>query len=162
MRHKNMVILLLVLVGAALSMPTFGQTGIRHSVDNTTNPNTQNATNSDAAVPPTVPGATEGFGQPAIPDVGPSMTTVTGGSSGVAYAVGDPEITVKIKRALYVDGATSGNEIHVTTDDGVVTLTGQVHAQHEALEAARIAQITPGVRAVVNQLIITTNRSANG
>jgi osmotically-inducible protein OsmY len=49
---------------------------------------------------------------------------VTGGSSSVANAVRDTDITVKIKRALYVDAATSGSDIHVTTDNGVVTLTG--------------------------------------
>jgi BON domain len=156
MRHK--VILSMVLVGAAFSMPVFGQTGVPHSVDNTTNPNAQNVTNPDAAVPPIAPGAAVGLGQPATPVEGSSITAVTGGSSNVANAVRDTDITGKIKRALYVDAATSGSDIHVTTDNGVVTLTGQVHVKHEALEAARIAQNTPGVREVVNQLVVTSNR----
>ena len=161
---RSKVILPMVLVGTALSMPVFGETGVPHSVDNTTNPNAQNATNPDAAVPPTAPGASVDIGgQPAIPADQSNVTTMTGGSRSVTNAVKDTDITVKIKRALYANAATSGNAIHVTTDNGVVTLTGQVEAEHQALEAAQIAQTTPGVREVVNQLVVvTSNRSGNG
>jgi hypothetical protein len=72
MRHK--VILSMVLIGAAFSMPVFGQTGVPHSVDNTTNPNAQNATNPDAAVPPIAPGAAVGLGATGDPSRGDQVS----------------------------------------------------------------------------------------
>jgi hyperosmotically inducible periplasmic protein len=161
MRHKIVAPLSLILIGTALSLPAFGQTGVPHSVENTTNPNAQNATNPDAAVPPSAPGTAVGSNQPAIPASGSSVTAASSGST-LVNAAKDTAITAKIKRALLADAVTSGNDIHVTTDNGVVTLTGEVHVNREASEATRIARTTSGVREVVNQLVVTRNHSGNG
>jgi osmotically-inducible protein OsmY len=65
-----------------------------------------------------------------------------------------------VKYALHENNATSGTDIHVTTNNGVVTLSGQVRKHRQALEAAKVARSTEGVRDVVNQIEVSNN--ANG
>jgi hyperosmotically inducible protein len=143
-----------------LALPALAQTGVPHSTSNTTNPNAQNATNPDAQVPPQAPGTTAGNAQPAIP--APQSNTDTaanGGSNSFTTALKDTDITAKVKYALHEDNTTSGANIHVTTNNGVVTLTGQVQKHREAAEAVKAAKSTEGVRDVVNQIEV---RNANG
>jgi osmotically-inducible protein OsmY len=45
-----------------------------------------------------------------------------------------------------------GSDIRVTTDNGVVTLSGTVQGHQQAMVAARIARMTIGVREVVSEL----------
>ena len=135
-----------------MSLQAFGQTGIPRSIQNATDSNVQNATNP---VPPSAPGAAAGQGQSPIPAAIPR-------SSSAANTAKDTAITAQIKRALLADALTSGNDIHVTTDNRVVTLRGEVHVNREALEAAKIARRTSGVREVVNQLVVTSESRGNG
>jgi osmotically-inducible protein OsmY len=162
MHHKMTLPLSMILVSMALSLPVFGQTGVSYSVDNTINPNAQNATNLDSVVPPAARGTAVGYNQLANPAKGSTVMAVIGGSNSVPHPARDMDITAKIKHTLYEDAVTSGNDIHVTTDNGVVILTGEVHVDHEAMEAAKIAWTTPGVREVVNQLVVTNKRIGNG
>jgi hyperosmotically inducible periplasmic protein len=159
--HKKMTILTIPL-GAALAMPVFGQTGVPHSADNTTNPNAQNATNPDAQVPPAAPGTAVGNDQPAIPAQESSAGAASNGSSSFTNAVKDTDITAKVKYALHEDAVTSGSDIHVTTNNGVVKLTGRVRRHRQATKAARIARTTAGVREVVNELEVGRSSSNNG
>jgi hypothetical protein len=90
----------MILLGLALAAPAFAQTGVPHSIENTTNPNAQNATNLDAQVPPAAPGTAVGGAQPAVPQQG-SDAAIMNGSRSLTNAVKDTDITAKVKYALH-------------------------------------------------------------
>lgn len=71
-----------------------------------------------------------------------------------ARRIEDASITAKVKSQLLWNSATSGLDISVKTDNGVVTLTGKVGSEAEADLAQRIAMSTRGVRAVKHVLDI--------
>lgn len=74
-------------------------------------------------------------------------------------AVVDTGITTEVKILIFGDKLT-GNEhfnplhVHVTTVDGVVTLTGHVKTDADKAKAAELAQKAKGVKSVDNQLVI--------
>jgi hypothetical protein len=74
----------MILLGLALAAPAFAQTGVPHSIENTTNPNAQNATNLDAQVPPAAPGTAVGGAQPAVPQQGSDAAIMNGRAAEVA------------------------------------------------------------------------------
>jgi BON domain len=152
---RNSLIIPAAILSTMLAVPAFAQTGVPHSTDNTTNPNAQNATNPDAQVPPQAPGTAVGDAQPAVPA---HQSDANGGSSsGFTTALKDTDITAKVMYGLHENDATSGADIHVTTNNGVVTLYGKVQKHHQAMEAVKVAQSTGGVREVVNQLAVSNN-----
>jgi hyperosmotically inducible protein len=65
---------------------------------------------------------------------------------------GDPGITSTVKAKLLADSMVSGLRIDVDTENGVVTLTGNVKSKAEADRAVMIARKTDGVTRVVNNL----------
>ena len=65
-----------------------------------------------------------------------------------ARKIEDASVTAKVKSQLLWNNATSGLDIDVTTNNGVVTLTGEVGSEAEAALARQIAVNTRGVRAV--------------
>ncbi len=69
-------------------------------------------------------------------------------------AVGDATTTATIKLSLAFQRGVKASRIAVHTDQGTVTLTGEVDSQAERQLAARIARDTDGVKHVVNQLIV--------
>jgi hyperosmotically inducible periplasmic protein len=70
---------------------------------------------------------------------------------GTKTAVSDTDITAKVKLGLHNDKLTSGQDIHVDTHEGVVTLTGHAPSA-AALHAGRIARETTGVVGVNNDI----------
>jgi hypothetical protein len=157
-RLRNGLIIPAAILSTMLAVPAFAQTGVPHSADNTTNPNAQNATNPDAQVPPQAPGTAVGDGQPAIPAHQSDSNNASGGSSNnFTTALKDTDITAKVMYALHENNATSGADIHVTTNNGVVTLHGQVQKHHQAMAAVKLARSTEGVREVVNRLAVSKN-----
>lgn len=68
----------------------------------------------------------------------------------------DWDITAHVKETLVVDGSlsTKARLISVTTNDGVVTLTGTVVSEEESRKVVKIVEGVPGVKSVVNQLTI--------
>ena len=73
--------------------------------------------------------------------------------AGAKTAVSDTLITLKVKVAILKDQAVSGNDIHVSTTDGIVTLMGNVSSIAVMTQAEQIARsTTSSVRDVVNQL----------
>jgi hyperosmotically inducible protein len=70
--------------------------------------------------------------------------------------VTDAAITSAVKAKLLADTTVGGLKIDVDTNDGVVTLTGDVASKAEANEAVRLARGTEGVRSVTNKLRVTT------
>lgn len=64
----------------------------------------------------------------------------------------DSAITTAVKARILADNALEGFEIHVDTNDHVVTLTGNVATRAEADRAVMAARRTEGVRRVVDNL----------
>ena len=64
----------------------------------------------------------------------------------------DALLTAKVKAQLAADAEVNPFEIEVTTEDGVVTLTGTVDETIDRERAEHLARTTVGVRSVVNRL----------
>jgi hyperosmotically inducible protein len=80
------------------------------------------------------------------------------GCAGVGQTTGefvdDSTISTKVKAKLFEDPATSGWHISVTTDKGVVRLTGTVASAKEKEHAAELARGVAGVKSVQNELTV--------
>jgi osmotically-inducible protein OsmY len=74
---------------------------------------------------------------------------------GTATAVRDTGITAKVKASLHKDEATKGQDIHVSTTAGVVTLKGNVSSQATATRAKDLTKGTKGVKGVYNELAVS-------
>jgi len=74
---------------------------------------------------------------------------------GTATAVHDTTITAKVKESLHHDEATKGQDIHVSTKAGVVTLKGNVSSQSTATRAQELTEATKGVKSVNNELAVS-------
>lgn len=61
-------------------------------------------------------------------------------------------ITAKIKAAIASEAALDGSDISVSTDDGVVTLSGRAKDDRQAAVATQLAQRQEGVRRVDNRI----------
>jgi hyperosmotically inducible protein len=68
--------------------------------------------------------------------------------------VDDSAITTKVKTRLFEDPVTSGWHISVSTEKGVVLLTGTVSSAKEKARAGELARGVSGVKAVRNELTI--------
>jgi hyperosmotically inducible periplasmic protein len=68
--------------------------------------------------------------------------------------VTDSYITTKVKAELTADKVTKARDIHVTTKDGVVALTGNVTSAAEKEQASTDAQKIKGVVSVKNDLMV--------
>jgi osmotically-inducible protein OsmY len=79
---------------------------------------------------------------------------------GAKADVKDTGITSKIKTALDTDPITKASTIHVDTESGVVTLSGDVPSMAVANQAMKIAQNTKRVQSVNNNLKITGSNAA--
>lgn len=69
-------------------------------------------------------------------------------------AVTDAAITSAVKTKFLADTAVKGLKIDVDTNNGIVTLTGNVSSRAEANRAVMLARNTEGVKSVVNNLRI--------
>jgi len=79
-------------------------------------------------------------------------TTAAGKKTG--EVVTDASITTAVKTKLLGDGETPGLKINVDTEDGVVTLHGDVANAEARAEAVRLARTTKGVKRVVDKLTV--------
>ena len=82
-------------------------------------------------------------------------------SSGNCHMKSQPsdwDITASVKKSLMTGNSLSANArmVSVTTNNGVVTLTGTVASKEESHKVARIAKQVPGVKSVDNQLTIAS------
>ena len=66
----------------------------------------------------------------------------------------DATITTRVKTALLNDPTVNGSTIEISTDSGVVTLSGQVRTARERERAVAIARSTAGVADVRSTLQI--------
>lgn len=68
--------------------------------------------------------------------------------------VSDAAVTSAVKAKLLGDGTTPGLRIDVDTQDGVVTLSGNVATAAEQANALRLARNTRGVKRVVDKMTV--------
>jgi hyperosmotically inducible protein len=68
--------------------------------------------------------------------------------------VTDAAVTASVKTKLLGDGKTPGLKIDVDTQDGVVTLSGDVPTAAAHAEALRLARATKGVKRVVDKMTV--------
>jgi len=73
-----------------------------------------------------------------------------------AQYLSDAAITTKVKAAFAEDKWVKGRDIKVRTDHGVVDLTGAVSSKDESNRATELATNVKSVRAVHNNLTITS------
>ncbi len=66
----------------------------------------------------------------------------------------DAALTTKIKSKMALDDTVSATDIHVSTTDGNVTLSGRVHSEKEHQRAVALARETRGVKSVNDRLEI--------
>lgn len=71
-------------------------------------------------------------------------------------------ITTKIEAKYFADDAIKGRRIDVSTNNGVVTLAGQVRSEAEKDRAMSIARETEGVRRVEDRLRVTSMTAETG
>jgi hyperosmotically inducible protein len=76
------------------------------------------------------------------------------GKSTAGAVLDDSVVTVKVKSALMTDGQTKASEIAVTTNKGVVQLSGFVDSADEQARATSVARTVEGVQSVVNDTSI--------
>lgn len=69
-------------------------------------------------------------------------------------SVEDSAITTKVKAKILVTKGLESFDIHVKTEQGVVTLSGKVEKADEIALAEKVARETKGVKGVVNSLSV--------
>ena len=79
-------------------------------------------------------------------------------SNGVRQAVSDSGLTAKIKGKLVEDEMIRFSDVAVTTNNGVVTLTGTVPDQEALKQALSLARSSVGVARVENDLTIAPTK----
>ena len=80
------------------------------------------------------------------------------GSKGVREAVSDSGLTAKIKGKLMEDEMTRFSDVSVTTNNGVVTLTGSVPDEQALKQVLSVARGSQGVTRVENDLTIAPSK----
>jgi hyperosmotically inducible protein len=84
-----------------------------------------------------------------------ALALVTG-----ACAETDAGVTTKVKAKLAADDVVKAHKVDVTTNDHVVTLTGDVESPEVRERAVRLTRETDGVRDVVDELrVVATSRT---
>jgi len=73
----------------------------------------------------------------------------------------DTSITTKVKSKLAADTDTSAIRIGVETNNGVVTLNGEVPTATEKSKAEQLAKNTEGVTRVVNNIMVSPRTTAS-
>lgn len=88
--------------------------------------------------------------------VNPQAADATAGETagGAMQTVDDTWITTKIQSRYFVDDLVKGGDIDVTTESGVVTLSGRVESEDARQRAEALAKQTSGVSRVENQLTV--------
>jgi osmotically-inducible protein OsmY len=91
-----------------------------------------------------------------------ALVAVVGLAFTVACAQTDAGITTNVKTKLAADDTVKAYEVDVTTQNGVVTLSGDVENASAKQRAVEIARGTDGVRDVVDQIRIGEAAATTG
>lgn len=82
-----------------------------------------------------------------------AATTLDEKGAKTGIAMGDTEITAKVKAAIFAEPGLKSLQISVDTEDGVVTLSGSVDSLPNSDRAQSLAGAVAGVRKVENRLV---------
>jgi hypothetical protein len=82
-----------------------------------------------------------------------------GGQQDAQNSPDDNAITTSIQAKLFQDPSLKTQDIRVSTQDGVVTLTGNVDSQDQQAAVDRIASMEPGVVKVIDSLSVDASGS---
>lgn len=66
----------------------------------------------------------------------------------------DSAVTARVKKRLLQDPKVSGFDVKVSTQDGVVTLTGDLESEESVARVLAITRATEGVKQAVNRMMI--------
>ena len=83
-----------------------------------------------------------------------SKLMIKNGQSTAGNVLDDSVVTVKVKSALVADDRTRTSDIAVTTNKGIVQLSGFVDSSDEQARATAVARNVEGVQSVVNDTSI--------
>jgi len=83
------------------------------------------------------------------------LLCAAGGIRAVPIEIDDADVTNFITTKLLADDAVDGHLIDVSTEDGVVTLSGSADNLLEKDKAAELAGSVKGVRSVINRIDVT-------
>ncbi len=115
-----------------------------------------NTGNSASTAPERQPPSTTSSSDTASP--GTSTTTTTtmapGPTGDATGAVSETVTTGKIKAAIAADSGLKDSDISVTTNNGVVTLSGTVKSQDQIAIATNLAQRQDGVNRVESNIAV--------
>jgi hyperosmotically inducible protein len=87
------------------------------------------------------------------------LAAPAGAQKSVGEALDDASIAATLKASLLDHKDTDGTRINVESAQGVVQLSGFVRSEAEKATAARLAQATPGVKQVINSLVVAAGTS---
>ncbi len=79
------------------------------------------------------------------------------GSEATEY-ISDAALTTKIKSKMGLDDTLESGDVHVSTTNAVVTLTGTVNSPPQRQRAVQLARETKGVKSVVDKLELWRTR----
>ncbi|HZQ53849.1 MAG TPA: BON domain-containing protein [Bryobacteraceae bacterium] len=85
---------------------------------------------------------------------------ITAGCGG-GKSANDQTLTNEIQSKLYSDATTKPANVTVAVKDGVVTLGGSVASPDVELQAMKIANATPGVKSVTDQIKVDPSLASN-
>ena len=83
-----------------------------------------------------------------------TMFVATGCATTGGDVFGDTGITTRVKTAIFNEPELKVMGIHVSTEDRVVTLSGNVKTRAERAKAIQVARNVEGVKSVKNDLTI--------
>jgi hyperosmotically inducible periplasmic protein len=79
-----------------------------------------------------------------------------GAAQTASKELSDSWITLKTKLSLFADERVSGNDVHVTTRQGVIALTGKVGTEEARQAAEENAAKIDGAKKVENRLVVVS------
>lgn len=91
------------------------------------------------------------------------LAAMLASTAAIASTIADRDVAEKVEQEILFDPATPSNDIDVTTEGGIVTLSGTVDNLLAKQRAARIAETVRGVRSVINLIEVkpSTSRTAD-
>jgi osmotically-inducible protein OsmY len=101
---------------------------------------------------------------PVIPETGAAAPAAPPADANAARPAGvqpDSWLTTKVQARFFADAAVRGDDVDVSTTDGVVTLAGTVRSDQARTQAAALAGQVDGVTRVDNQLTVEEGRRAS-
>jgi len=81
--------------------------------------------------------------------------TLTKQKDAASRTFDDTEITAKVKTALLNESGLQSTKIKVSTEKGVVTLSGTVNTKENEIKAVKLTESTDGVNSVKNKLTMS-------